>query len=559
MLAVLLIMEFITSVEFEQMIKAASQVLNENAEKINKLNVFPVPDGDTGTNMSMSLQTGVEYIQKSGSKKIGELSVALSKGLLMGARGNSGVILSQIFRGISKYSEELTNLNAEQFATALDEGRKMAYKAVMKPTEGTILTVIRLASEAAKNAAKTNDVIEVAKAAFEASKKALATTPDLLPVLKEVGVVDSGGQGLVFVLKAFYEVLSGEITPEDIEIPEDANFTEATTEFDAQISLDPNDIVFGYCTTILLEAGKGTTFTKKWNEKEYHDALAKLGDSLLILSDGNMIKTHVHVEDPGKVLSIATKYGSIASVKIDNMRDQQQEVIDRVNREKEQATKNAPETAVIAVASGQGLVDLFISMGVTDVISGGQTMNPSTQDLLDAINKSGAKKAIILPNNSNIFMSANQAAEMSDIPVEVVKSRTIQQGITAMLGFNTEIELSENAENMSAELKNVKSLEMTKAVRDTNLDGHEIKDGDWLMIADGEIIANGKKPKELILDSIEKITDDDDEIITMFYGDDVSEKEAKSLATILEKKFPDMETEVHSGGQKLYPLLLSIE
>ncbi|MDR0898885.1 MAG: DAK2 domain-containing protein, partial [Lactobacillaceae bacterium] len=446
------------------------------------------------------------------------------------------------------------------FAQALDEGRQMAYKAVMKPTEGTILTVIRESSEAALETAKnSNDVIEVAKAAYEASKKALASTPDLLPVLKEVGVVDSGGQGLVFVLKAFYEVLSGDMSPEDIVIDENSDFNEIKGEFDAQVSLDPADIVYGYCTTILLEAGKGTTFTKPFDYDEFYERLGKLGDSLLVLQDDNMVKTHVHVEDPGAVLSIATEYGSIASVKIDNMRDQQQEVIDRVEREKAQRAKQAVKTAVIAVAGGQGLVDLLVSMGVTDVISGGQTMNPSTQDIVQAIEKTGAKNAIILPNNSNIFMSANQAADLVDIPVKVVQTRTIQQGITAMLGFNPDGELEDNFEAMNEEIKNVKSLEITQAVRNTTLDGREISDGDWMGIADGNIVANGKKPQEVLIEALGEMIDSDDEIVTIFYGDNVSEKEAKSAEALINSKFDGIETELHFGGQKLYPLLISVE
>ncbi|MDR2661065.1 MAG: DAK2 domain-containing protein [Lactobacillaceae bacterium] len=555
-------METITNIEFVKMVNAAVSILTKNTEHINKLNVFPVPDGDTGTNMSMSMQTGAEYVANLNSTSVSELATAASKGLLMGARGNSGVILSQIFRGFSKSIEGLKELNAIQYAKALNDAKDMAYKAVMKPTEGTILTVIRLSAEAAyKVAENTNDIEEVAKVTFEEAKKALALTPDLLPVLKEVGVVDSGGQGLVYVFQAFYEVLSGKIADEDIQIDtvNDANFDQTSREFDAQVSINPEDIQFGYCTTILLETGKGTTFNKKWDYDKFYDRLSKLGDSLLVLQDENMVKAHVHVEDPGKVLSIATEYGSIASVKIDNMRDQQQAVIDRVNREKAELQKNIPETAVIAVAGGDGLVELFTSMGATDVIAGGQTMNPSTQDILTAIENSKAKQAIILPNNSNIFMSASQAADMAEIPVEVIKTRTIQQGLSSLLGLNPESKLDENVKSMTDSASLVKSIELTQAIRDTNLDGREIKNNDYIAIADGSIISNGNKAKDVIYNALEKTISDEDAIVTIIYGAGVKEKTANQLASHLEKKYPDIETEVHYGGQSLYPLLISIE
>ncbi|WP_439425749.1 DAK2 domain-containing protein [Oenococcus alcoholitolerans] len=554
-------MELITNIEFGRMMNAAAQILKKNAQHINKLNVFPVPDGDTGTNMSLTMESGAQYERDSTETSIGALSTALSKGLLMGARGNSGVILSQIMRGFTRYVASFDNLDAVQFAGALKAGAESAYKSVMKPTEGTILTVIREAASAASDEAEeSKDVIDVAHAAWEAASKALAKTPDLLPVLKEVGVVDSGGQGLVLVLQSWYEVLSGKTSQDDLQTPPDmAQFDEQTNEFDAQVSLDPKDIKYGYCTTILFEVGKGTTYDRKWNYDKYYDYLSNIGDSLLVIADDGLVKTHVHTEDPGAVLSEATHFGSIRSVKIDNMRDQQQAVIDRVAKQEAQANKKAVDTALITIASGHGLVELFKSMGVTEVITGGQTMNPSTKDILNAISSSGAKKAIIIPNNTNIFMAASQAAKLAKIPVEIIKSKTIQQGLTSLLGFNPEDDLKTNAANMADQLSTVKSAEVTKAVRDTSIDGRVIKKGEFIALVDGKIVANGKKIREVAVESVKKMLDEDSEIVTIIFGSQSNQKEAQQLAKAVSKLSRDLETEIHEGDQPLYPFLISVE
>lgn len=554
-------MELITNIEFGRMMNAAAQILKKNAQHINKLNVFPVPDGDTGTNMSLTMELGAQYERDSTETSIGALSTALSKGLLMGARGNSGVILSQIMRGFTRYVASFDNLDAVQFAGALKAGAESAYKSVMKPTEGTILTVIREAASAASDEAEeSKDVIDVAHAAWEAASKALAKTPDLLPVLKEVGVVDSGGQGLVLVLQSWYEVLSGKTSQDDLQTPPDmAQFDEQTNEFDAQVSLDPKDIKYGYCTTILFEVGKGTTYDRKWNYDKYYDYLSNIGDSLLVIADDGLVKTHVHTEDPGAVLSEATHFGSIRSVKIDNMRDQQQAVIDRVAKQEAQANKKAVDTALITIASGHGLVELFKSMGVTEVITGGQTMNPSTKDILNAISSSGAKKAIVIPNNTNIFMAASQAAKLAKIPVEIVKSKTIQQGLTSLLGFNPEDDLKTNAANMADQLSTVKSAEVTKAVRDTSIDGRVIKKGEFIALVDGKIVANGKKIREVAVESVKKMLDKDSEIVTIIFGSQSNQKEAQQLAKAVSKLSRDLETEIHEGDQPLYPFLISVE
>ncbi|AWW98412.1 DAK2 domain-containing protein [Oenococcus oeni] len=554
-------MELITSVEFGRMINAAAQILTKNAQHINKLNVFPVPDGDTGTNMSLTMQSGAQYERDSTETSIAALSAAMSKGLLMGARGNSGVILSQIMRGFTKFVANFDTLDAKQFANALKAGAESAYKSVMKPTEGTILTVIRESAAAAGDAAdQSDDLVDVAKATWDASKEALAKTPDLLPVLKEVGVVDSGGQGLVFVFQSWYEVLSGKTTQEDLSTPPDmAQFDEKTDEFDAQVSLDPKDIKYGYCTTILFETGKGSTYDREWNYDKFYSYLSKKGDSLLVIADDGLVKTHVHTEDPGAILTEATHYGSIKWVKIDNMRDQQQAVIDRVAKEQASQPKKPIETAVITVASGHGVSELFKSMGVTDVITGGQTMNPSTKDLLNAITSSKAKNAIIIPNNANIFMAASQAADMSKIPVEIVKSKTIQQGLTAMLGFNPDADVKENASEMTAQLSTVKSAEVTKAVRDTSIDGKSIKRGEYIGIVDGKIQANGRRLRDVAINSVKAMLDDDSEIVTIIYGSQSNQKESEQLTKVISKLDNNLETEIHEGDQPLYPFLISVE
>ncbi|PDH76628.1 hypothetical protein AO464_01215 [Oenococcus oeni] len=554
-------MELITSVEFGRMINAAAQILTKNAQHINKLNVFPVPDGDTGTNMSLTMQSGAQYERDSTETSIAALSAAMSKGLLMGARGNSGVILSQIMRGFTKFVANFDTLDAKQFANALKAGAESAYKSVMKPTEGTILTVIRESAAAAGDAAdQSDDLVDVAKATWDASKEALAKTPDLLPVLKEVGVVDSGGQGLVFVFQSWYEVLYGKTTQEDLSTPPDmAQFDEKTDEFDAQVSLDPKDIKYGYCTTILFETGKGSTYDREWNYDKFYSYLSKKGDSLLVIADDGLVKTHVHTEDPGAILTEATHYGSIKWVKIDNMRDQQQAVIDRVAKEQASQPKKPIETAVITVASGHGVSELFKSMGVTDVITGGQTMNPSTKDLLNAITSSKAKNAIIIPNNANIFMAASQAADMSKIPVEIVKSKTIQQGLTAMLGFNPDADVKENASEMTAQLSTVKSAEVTKAVRDTSIDGKSIKRGEYIGIVDGKIQANGRRLRDVAINSVKAMLDDDSEIVTIIYGSQSNQKESEQLTKAISKLDNNLETEIHEGDQPLYPFLISVE
>ncbi|CAM3138263.1 DAK2 domain-containing protein [Leuconostoc rapi] len=557
----------ITNVEFGKMINAAAAALAANADKINKLNVFPVPDGDTGTNMSLSMASGAQYERDALDTNIGALAKATSKGLLMGARGNSGVILSQIFRGFANSVDGKETLSARDLADALMTGAQVAYKSVMKPTEGTILTVIReAASKANKIVDETDDVVELMSAVNEAAQSALASTPDLLPVLKQVGVVDSGGQGLVFVLKAFYQALSGDISEEDLKTPDNAELEQMVKELhagaQANSSLDPNSIVFGYCTEVMIQIGKGTTYDHEFDYDTFYNHLAKLGDSLLVINDDEIVKVHVHTEDPGEVIHWGTHFGSLVKVKVDNMRDQQQAVIDEQRAEEAHVSKIATtvsDTAVIAIAAGDGVAELFKSLGVNAIISGGQTMNPSTSDIVDAINVIGAKQVLILPNNSNIFMAADQAVDLVDIPVRVVKTRTIQQGLTAMMGYNPEADLSSNAEEMASMMLEVTSAQVTQAVRDTSLDGVDIRHGDWLGIIDGKIEVVTKKMQSTAIEAVSQMIDSDSEIVTVIFGEDVKEKDAKKLQESILAIDDALEVEIHDGKQPLYPFLISVE
>ncbi|WP_147644565.1 DAK2 domain-containing protein, partial [Lentilactobacillus parafarraginis] len=520
----------ITSTEFTAMVQAASNKLNKNADFINSLNVFPVPDGDTGTNMSLSLASGYKYVNEDASANVGQLASSLAKGLLMGARGNSGVILSQIFRGFSKSTEGKQVLSAQDLADAFVAGTETAYKSVMKPTEGTILTVIRLAAQAGKKtAASTNDIIAVMDAVYENSQKALKKTPDLLPVLKQVGVVDSGGQGLMFVLEAFDDVLNGRIDEENGEYqPTDAEMTEmidAAHHQSVQSKLNPDDIVYGYCTQIMVRIGKGKEVDRKFDYQTFYDYLAKLGDSLLVVNDEEIVKVHVHTEHPGKVLAWGQEFGDLATVKVDNMRLQQETIIENDDPEdspiqKAESLGNgqgqpSSDTAIISISSGEGLNKLFKSLGVSNIVNGGQTMNPSTEDIANAIENTHAKQVIILPNNSNIFLAAEQAAKVVEIPTVIVHSKTISQGITAMLGYNPDNSLDDNREAMEDNLSTVKSGQVTGAIRDTSIDGINIKKNQFMGIADGKIVSVDDDLVTSTVSMVQKMLDDDSEAITI--------------------------------------------
>ncbi|CAK1228926.1 DAK2 domain-containing protein [Fructobacillus tropaeoli] len=560
----------ITAADYGKMVNAAAAKLTANAENINKLNVFPVPDGDTGTNMAMSMASGAQYERDAQEETVGALAKATAKGLLMGARGNSGVILSQIFRGMADSLADKDNLSARDLADALMMAAQVAYKSVMKPTEGTILTVIRESAAAADEAANAGaDLLTMMDQVAHAAQVALDKTPDLLPVLKEVGVVDSGGQGLVLVLSAFAEVISGTVSEESLQTPDNAELDQMVSKLhagaQANESLRPEDIKYGYCTEVMVEIGKGTTVEKPFDYQTFYDYIADKGDSLLVINDEDVVKVHVHTEDPGAIIHWGGEFGSLVKVKVDNMRDQQQAVIDEQEKEDQknqqtaQEQKPAPDVAVFAVAAGDGVAQLFDSLGVYQVITGGQTMNPSTADFVEAIEKSQAKAAIILPNNSNIFLAADQAKDLVDVPVEVVKSRTIQQGLTAMLGYNPAASVTDNQEAMTEQLATVVSGQITHSVRDTTLNGQTIKKGDWLGMVDGEIVVVGQKLLETAKDTLAKMLDDDSEIVTIITGKDAKKKDIKALTEAVAELDEDLECEVHDGGQDLYPFLLSVE
>ena len=560
----------ITNLEFGKMVQAAAAKLNAQAEFINSLNVFPVPDGDTGTNMSMSMASGAKYEREATSTNVGDLAQALAKGLLMGARGNSGVILSQIFRGFAKGCADKQELSAKDFVDAYANGAQTAYKAVMKPTEGTILTVVRESAQAGLNEVKAgnDDLVDIMEKIYDASEEALKKTPDLLPVLKEVGVVDSGGQGLVFVLQAFYESLSGKVAENDLVKPDNAQIDEminAKHHQSAQGKLDPNDIKYGYCTQMMVRIGRGKQVTQKFDYDTFYNYLAKLGDSLLVINDDEVVKVHVHTEFPGKVLSWGQQFGDLQTVKVDNMRWQQEEIMEKDEGEPtplekaKEAEKPALDTAVIAVASGDGIAKLLESLGVTHVINGGQTMNPSIQEIAEAINESGAKQALVLPDNGNIFMAADQAAEVADIPTKVVHAKTIAQGMSAMLEFNPEADLAENQANMEGNLDMVKSGEVTNAVRDTTIDGQTIKKDDFMGIVDGKIVNTAADVKTAAIEMVKQMLDEDSEIVTILYGVDGDKETAETIKEAILAVDDELDVQIYDGGQPVYPYLISVE
>ncbi|WP_148128819.1 DAK2 domain-containing protein [Granulicatella sp. HMSC30F09] len=558
-------MKTITAQDFRAMVEIGEMRLSENAEFVNSLNVFPVPDGDTGTNMMLSFKSGAERVANSTATTVGDLAQDLAKGLLMGARGNSGVILSQLFRGFSKAVVGKDVITGEELAQAFTNGVETAYKAVMKPVEGTILTVAR---ESAKRGVRkletSNDIIEVMGSVLRGAEKSLAKTPDLLPVLKEVGVVDSGGQGLVFIYNGFFEALTGEAVPvQSLQ----SNKIDLTSVAHHESGVDyehvsTGDIKFGYCTEIMVKIGEGETVVDTFDYDTFRNYLNELGDSLLVVADDEIIKVHVHTERPGEVMNYGQRFGSLMKVKVDNMRLQHEEMLktDYTAKVKEAAQKQKAEYGIVAVAAGEGVQELFKSMGVTTIINGGQTMNPSTEDILQAVKEAHAEKVIVLPNNKNIQMAANQAAEVSeDAAVAVVATRTISEGLASLLAFNPEASLEDNQAAMSEQMTLVSSGQITNAVRDTNIDGVEIKKDDFMGIVDGKILVSIADRKEATLATIDKMIDDDSEILTIIYGEDADASEVEEITEAVEAKYPDVEVEVHEGNQPVYTYLLSVE
>lgn len=554
-------MSNITTSLFQEMVQAAATRLGKQAEYVNSLNVFPVPDGDTGTNMSMTMDNGAKEVADKPASTVGEVGQILSKGLLMGARGNSGVITSQLFRGFGQSVKGKDELTGKDLAQAFQMGVEVAYKAVMKPVEGTILTVSRGAATAAlKKADLTDDAVEVMQAALDGAKGALAKTPDLLPVLKEVGVVDSGGQGLVFIYEGFLSALNGDyVASEDFKATP-ANMSEMiNAEHHKSVvgHVATEDITYGYCTEIMVALKQGPTYVKEFNYDEFQGYLSGLGDSLLVVNDDEIVKVHVHTEDPGLVMQEGLKYGSLIKIKVDNMRNQHEAQVQKTDAEESKA--EAKDFGLIAVVAGEGLSAIFKAQGVDYVISGGQTMNPSTEDIVKAIEAVNAKQVIILPNNKNIFMAAQSAAEVVDIPAAVVETRTVPQGFTSLLAFDPSKSLEDNVADMSASLSDVVSGSVTLAVRDTTIDGLEIYENDFLGMVDGKIVVSNPDMEATLKAAFEKMIDEDSEIVTIFVGEEGDQDLAEELAEYLEETYEDVEVEIHQGDQPVYPYLMSVE
>ena len=555
-------MSKITTSLLQEMVEAAATRLGKQAEYVNSLNVFPVPDGDTGTNMGMTMDNGAKAVSDQTASTVGEVGQILSKGLLMGARGNSGVITSQLFRGFGQSIKGKIELDGKDLASAFQSGVEVAYKAVMKPVEGTILTVSRGAATAAiKKAESTDDAVEVMRAALEGAKAALAKTPEMLPVLKEVGVVDSGGQGLVFIYEGFLSALTGEyIASEDFQATP-ATMTEMiNAEHHKSVAghVATEDIKFGYCTEIMVALKQGPTYVKDFDYEEFRNYLSNLGDSLLVVNDDEIVKVHVHTEDPGLVMQEGLKYGALVKVKVDNMRNQHDAQVQK--EEAVQTEQSAPKDfALITVVAGDGLADIFKSQGVDYVISGGQTMHPSTEDIVKAIEQVNAKNVIILPNNKNIFMAAQSAAEVVDVNAAVVETRTVPQGFTSLLAFDPSQSIEANVEAMTASLSDVTSGSVTLAVRDTTIDGLEIHENDILGMVDGKILVSTPDMDQALLDTFDKMIDEDSEIVMIYVGEEGNKEQAQTIADKLEVAHEDIEVEIFQGDQPVYPYIFSVE
>ena len=549
-------MEKINGLVLAEMIDLGSKNLAKNAEKINALNVFPVPDGDTGTNMNLSMSSGAKETAANVVENIGELGKSFSKGLLMGARGNSGVILSQLFRGMSQHIADKKEVNAKEFAEAIQNGVSIAYKAIIKPVEGTILTVAREAAEAGLKAAEnTTSVVEVMEAIYAEAQASLKRTPELLPILKEVGVVDSGGQGLVCVYQGFVAALKGE----KIEGLEAVETNVVDMQFEDNHDMDfmnPEDIVYGFCTEFTVRLDKEK---KEFNEDKFREDMSKFGDSLLVISDSEFVKIHVHTETPGDVFNYGQQYGELIKIKSDNMREQHREVLRKQEAKQMTAPKELKEQAMISISMGAGLSKVLTSMGVDYIVEGGQTMNPSTEDIMKAIKEVNAKNIFIFPNNKNIQLAAKQAAELAEENVFVVESKTAPQGLAAVMVYNPQAAAEENFANMQEVLSTVSTLEVTHAVRDTNIEGVEIKKDEFMGIRNGKIVVSNLSLNTVLEKLLEKSLDEDSEIVTLYLGEESTEEYTDFLEQLIEEKYPDVEVELIESGQPVYPYIIGVE
>ena len=532
---------------------------------INELNGFPVPDGDTGTNMTMTIMSAAGDVNALPNPTIDDLAKAISSGSLRGARGNSGVILSQLLRGFTNAIRDHSELDGELIVAAMQKAVETAYKAVMKPKEGTILTVARVMYEKAQEIEDKEDLDNLFQVILTSGDEALAMTPELLPVLKEAGVVDSGGQGLMTVMHGMVDAFNGLELNLDFIAPE-------TNVQTVREPISTDDIKFGYCTEFIVKLEKEFTEEDEASMKEF---LLSLGDSLVFVAGDNMVKVHVHTNHPGRAFEKGLEYGQLTRMKVDNMREEHEEKlfnsdVVRAAREEEEkrkaeAEENArnaerKESAFVAVTIGDGLTELFRGLGVDAVIEGGQTMNPSTDDMLHAIKEANAENVYILPNNKNIILAANQARDLvTDCNVYVVPTKTVPQGIASVVNFVPGKDPETNFEDMTEELANIKSGEVTYAIRDTTIDGTEIKSGDIMGIGDDGILAVGADVEHVVLHMLDKMIDEDSELVSLYYGEKYSEEDASALAEMIEEKYPDIEVEVNYGGQPLYYVILSVE
>lgn len=539
--------QYIEGKMLRDMFVSGANNLQNHKELVDKLNVFPVPDGDTGTNMSLTISYAMKELAKVENDSITEIGKSLSKGSLMGARGNSGVILSQIIRGFSKSIEGKEQISTEDLAKAFKNGSDTAYKAVIKPIEGTILTVVRESGEyAIKAAKKEKDLLKFLEMVIDEANKSLERTPELLKNLKEAGVVDSGGKGLVLIYEGMYEALKGNpIKAKDLN---DSNVSEVKQ---AGTSINTEDIKFCYCTEFILESNS-------ISDTEIRDIMLKYGDSLAVVGDEGIIKVHVHTNDPGLVLQDALKHGQLVTIKIENMKLQHENTLVGDTDEIAQSVEEK-EYGFIATSMGEGLAKIFKDFGVDYIIEGGQTMNPSTEDFMKAIESINAKNIFIFPNNSNIIMAANQAKELSDKNIIVIPTKNTPQGFTALVNFNADASVEENEQALMESLTMVKSGQVTFAVRDTVMNDVEVKEGNIIGIAESKLMDAGDSVDEITTSLVEKLVDEDSAIITLFYGEDVTEEDANNLRDELEEKFEDLDIELYYGGQPLYYYLISVE
>lgn len=587
--------------DFMSMVFSGADALTRNVEKVNALNVFPVPDGDTGTNMNLTLTSGVEALRSKPAGEIGKASEVLAKGTLMGARGNSGVILSQLFRGFSKSVSGLTEVSPSQFAAALQQGVETAYAAVVRPVEGTILTVAKdTAKHAVAIARRTPDMVEMMREVVKASREALARTPDQLPVLKQVGVVDSGGQGLVFIYEGFLAALQGgtaAFTPESAsgagridhtptpllhELQQQAHTTGTVEDMHkqqesrrAQSMLSTEDIEFGYCTEFMIQLKPDKTPGLSFDERAFRETLEQHGDSLLVVSDDELVKVHIHAEYPGEVMNLAMQFGDLTKIKIENMREQHSHLLMEEEYDQAYGSRAAAAEAptaegeqelylpkpfgMVAVAPGDGIAEIFSSLGVDVVIFGGQTMNPSTEDIVKAIEQVNAETVFVLPNNSNIVLAAQQAKEIMENRVEVIPTKTVPQGMAAILAFQDGATADANAESMKSAATRIRSGQVTHAVRDSNVDSVAIRAGDYLGISESTIVASDPDLFVSCRKVLDAIIQSGDEIVTVLTGEDADHDMTVRIQDYVRQTYPDTELEVHRGGQPIYYYIFSAE